>query len=243
MCAANDIGASRVAALSVNAKCIESGPIRSKLSGSGHAGYPGSTDVRIAMTCLPVPIGGQPGLAESHDAPVKVDVSPVLEPVSGVSGASSAPGLTSAAVPRNGAAPAGSGVCAPSPASDPNASNSEGVFASKLLAWGRLAAIFLVGITALLLAAGTLMMLRSLLPLNPHDGFNFRRHWGGFGGGATGWYVSPPLVQLAVAISLAALAALLALQLLDTSREQSGKGAPADTATASRNAAATHPRE
>jgi hypothetical protein len=44
--------------------------------------------------------------------------------------------------------------------------------------------------------------------------FAFTRHWGGFGGEATGWYLSRELMQLIIAFLLAVVAVVLALAVL-----------------------------
>jgi hypothetical protein len=44
--------------------------------------------------------------------------------------------------------------------------------------------------------------------------FTFKRHWGGFGGGSTGWVVSERLVRVIVGLVLAGLAAALGMQLV-----------------------------
>ncbi|MEM5400354.1 MULTISPECIES: hypothetical protein [Paraburkholderia] len=52
-------------------------------------------------------------------------------------------------------------------------------------------------------------------PSAPRPGhFAFTRHWGGFGGEATGWYLSRELMQLIIAILLAVVAVVLALAVL-----------------------------
>ncbi|MEX3981161.1 hypothetical protein AB4Y45_19535 [Paraburkholderia sp. EG287A] len=52
-------------------------------------------------------------------------------------------------------------------------------------------------------------------PSAPRPGhFAFTRHWGGFGGEATGWYLSRELMQLIIAILLSVVAVVLALAVL-----------------------------
>ncbi|MFM0557098.1 hypothetical protein P0D69_39980 [Paraburkholderia sediminicola] len=70
-----------------------------------------------------------------------------------------------------------------------------------------------VGALACLFGIGALMMIGQIM-LRHDAEFVFRRHWGGFGGGSTGWTASPTLVRLVVAVIFATLAAYLATAML-----------------------------
>jgi hypothetical protein len=64
--------------------------------------------------------------------------------------------------------------------------------------------------------------------------FAFRRHWGGFGGGSTGWVVSERLVRVIVGLVLAGLAAGLGMQLVPHDASAGKAEATAGAASAAR---------
>ncbi|MDR5758811.1 hypothetical protein [Caballeronia sp. LZ035] len=68
---------------------------------------------------------------------------------------------------------------------------------------------------------------------DPKALFGLRRHWGGFGGASTGWYLSPGLVRLLLGTVLAVLAGLLALTTIEAvfGLKKPDAGIPAATKT------------
>jgi hypothetical protein len=73
-----------------------------------------------------------------------------------------------------------------------------------------------------LIVLGGLCIVMSIF-LGWSEGFNFRLHWGGFGGGSTGWRLSRALGQFLAGISLIVLGTSLSYGVL-----QIESGAPAD---------------
>lgn len=65
--------------------------------------------------------------------------------------------------------------------------------------------------TLLLAAAGLYLIVLGLVMRTP-EGFSFRRHTGGFGGGSTGWQVSEQLVRVLCGLVLTLLATAIAMQ-------------------------------
>jgi hypothetical protein len=63
--------------------------------------------------------------------------------------------------------------------------------------------------------------------------FAFKRHWGGFGGGSTGWVVSERLVRVIVGLALAGLAAALGMQLVPRDGSSGKAGAASSSGAAS----------
>lgn len=62
-------------------------------------------------------------------------------------------------------------------------------------------------------------------------GFYFRRHWGGFGGSSTGWFVSKPLAQAMTGVILAVLSCtiLINLAMRDMTRPSGDQNKKSDT--------------
>jgi hypothetical protein len=79
---------------------------------------------------------------------------------------------------------------------------------------GRAIATLAVAIATVLFARAAVAMFTSL-PADDSAPIGFRRHWGGFGGSSTGWYISPALIRLLIAGALAVFAVLMAFALLD----------------------------
>jgi hypothetical protein len=69
-------------------------------------------------------------------------------------------------------------------------------------------------------------------PTRPADGFNFRRHWGSFGGESTGWNISPRLTRLLSGLTIVAAGVWMLLYLV-AATEPTGKRA-ADAIEASK---------
>ncbi|MBN3753687.1 hypothetical protein G3N95_12115 [Paraburkholderia sp. Tr-20389] len=79
----------------------------------------------------------------------------------------------------------------------------------------RLIAIGAVAAATVILARGALGIFTVMLGERA-DSFSFRRHWGGFGGASSsGWYVSPALIRLIVALALTGGAVLLGIVVLE----------------------------
>lgn len=104
----------------------------------------------------------------------------------------------------------------------------------------RLIAIAAVGTATFLFARGALQIFTNLLGTQA-DPFSFRRHWGGFGGASSsGWYISPALIRLLVAVALAVGAVLMGLAALEAAFmpvEQSSRPAGAASEASAANVA------
>jgi hypothetical protein len=84
----------------------------------------------------------------------------------------------------------------------------------------------IVAIVAGLIAVGAIISL--FFAFNPRDGDAqvwFRRHWGGFGSSSTGWAMSPSLIHLVVAMSLAVMAGVLLLAALQANSHSTNPSA------------------
>ncbi|WP_277184395.1 hypothetical protein [Caballeronia sp. BR00000012568055] len=91
----------------------------------------------------------------------------------------------------------------------------------------RLLAVVMVGATALIFASIARRRVSAVFSNHEHN-FSFRRHWGGFGGSTTGWFVSSDLVQLLVAASLSIASLLLAMTIIEAAfRSDSNQTHPA----------------
>ncbi|SAK81903.1 hypothetical protein AWB79_05396 [Caballeronia hypogeia] len=67
--------------------------------------------------------------------------------------------------------------------------------------------------------------------------FGLRRHWGGFGGASTGWYLSPGLVRLLLGGLLALFAAMLCLTSVEAVFNQKNAKQPSEAGAASASSA------
>ncbi|WP_280153456.1 hypothetical protein [Piscinibacter sp. XHJ-5] len=142
--------------------------------------------------------------------------------------------------PASASAAAAGPTALPAPAASPSASDawlgrartSEATVSSDPTP--SLIASVLLATSALLLAAGGVYLMVAGLAKHTPEGFSFRRHMGGFGGGSTGWQLSEQLVGVLCGLVLVALATAIAMQvtMIPGSARTDAKGSPAAGASA-----------